>query len=68
MSEKQNPMYELIGNGLRVHFTALKSALIESSQVDEETKNRNYKKSNNPADSGPGSVRLRSTNKQSTNG
>ena len=37
MSENQNPMYELIGNGLRVHFTALKSALIEGSQVEEGT-------------------------------
>ena len=37
MSENQNPMYELIGNGLRVHFTALKSTLIEGSQVEEGT-------------------------------
>ena len=27
------PIYELIGNGLRVHFKALKSALIDESKV-----------------------------------
>lgn len=32
-----NPRYELIGNGLRVHFAALKSALIGSSQEEKET-------------------------------
>ena len=33
-----NPRYELIGNGLRVHFAALKSALVEDSGVEKDNK------------------------------
>ena len=33
-----NPRYELIGNGLRVHFAALKSALPDDSQAKKDDK------------------------------
>lgn len=35
------PVYELLGNGLRVHFAALKSALIEDSKVPKRQSAKN---------------------------
>ena len=38
LPDADNPRYELIGNGLRVHFAALKSALVEDSEIEKDDK------------------------------